>query len=81
VKLTSYSNLDAIDKDSNLHQDYFETHFHFIQKIGGGAFADVFKVQSRDDDQFYAVKKSRNPVIGVKDRYYYRHTCKLASYS
>lgn len=40
-------------------QTYFEQCFDIIEKIGEGSFGEVFKVQSKEDGCFYAVKKSK----------------------
>ncbi|KAJ3210596.1 hypothetical protein HDU67_005180 [Dinochytrium kinnereticum] len=51
-----------------VHTDYFETSFRLVSRLGRGAFAEAFKVQSKADGRFYAVKKTRQNVTGVKDR-------------
>lgn len=40
-------------------QTYFEQCFDIIEKIGEGSFGEVFKVRSKEDGCFYAVKKSK----------------------
>lgn len=40
-------------------ESYYEQCFEQISKIGEGSFGEVFKVRSRDDGQFYAVKISK----------------------
>mmetsp|Transcript_38242 Transcript_38242/g.80460 ORF Transcript_38242/g.80460 Transcript_38242/m.80460 type:complete len:1393 (+) Transcript_38242:345-4523(+) len=36
--------------------------------LGSGAFADVYKVRSKKDRKFYAIKRTRRQFRGVKDR-------------
>jgi membrane-associated tyrosine/threonine-specific cdc2-inhibitory kinase len=50
------------------YPDYFEEHFIVIEKLGSGSFADAFKVQFRDDGKLYALKRTRQPYMGHKDR-------------
>ncbi|CAG2183062.1 unnamed protein product, partial [Oppiella nova] len=38
------------------------------KKIGSGSFGDVFKVKSREDGKYYAIKKSRERFKGKSDR-------------
>ncbi|KAL7454385.1 hypothetical protein ACHAWC_006027 [Mediolabrus comicus] len=42
--------------------------FDNVRVLGSGAFADVFKVKSKKDDAFYAIKRTRRQFRGVKDR-------------
>ncbi len=37
-------------------------------KIGSGSFGDVFKVKSKEDSRYYAIKKSRESFKGKSDR-------------
>ncbi len=48
--------------------DVFERRFITLETIGKGAFSTVLKVQERDGDGLYAVKKARGVFDGVKDR-------------
>ena len=48
--------------------DYFETHFHTMDKLGHGEFANAYKVYSKEDGKLYAVKKARQPYSGHRDR-------------
>jgi hypothetical protein len=50
--------------------DYFETMFELVGRVGNGAFADAFHVQSLVDLKDYAIKKTRQPFTGVKDAYF-----------
>lgn len=45
--------------DKKKNETYFEQCFETIKKIGEGSFGEVFKVRSRDDGNYYAVKKMR----------------------
>lgn len=42
--------------------------FENVGILGSGAFADVFKVKSKKDNAFYAIKRTRRQFRGVKDR-------------
>jgi serine/threonine protein kinase len=42
--------------------------FENVGILGSGAFADVFKVRSKKDQTFYAIKRTRRQFRGVKDR-------------
>ncbi len=46
----------------------FITDFEVIQKIGEGSFGEAFKVRSKIDGQFYAVKKAKEKYLGYRDR-------------
>ena len=46
----------------------FRTHFTCIDTIGEGAFSDVYRVQSKDDGEYYAVKKLKQPFVSKADR-------------
>lgn len=54
--------------DDTLSELYFEQCFEIEKKIGSGSFGDVFKVRSKDDSRFYAVKIAREPFRGETDR-------------
>ncbi|KAL7034499.1 hypothetical protein ACKWTF_007991 [Chironomus riparius] len=45
--------------DKNKNESYFEQCFDQIKRIGEGSFAEVFKVRSKEDGKFYAIKKMR----------------------
>lgn len=47
--------------------DWFESRFELVGRLGQGAFADAFYVQSLDDGLEYAIKKTKHPFIGYKD--------------
>ena len=48
-------------------QDYFETSFELLGRLGHGAFADAFQVLDLNDGIEYAIKKTRQPFTGYKD--------------
>jgi mitosis inhibitor protein kinase SWE1 len=48
--------------------DVFEKRFIVLDTVGKGAFSTVLKVQERDGDGLFAVKKARGVFDGVKDR-------------
>lgn len=45
------------NKKTNL--SYYEQRFEQISRIGEGSFGEVFKVQSKDDGKYYAVKRTK----------------------
>ncbi|XP_070492076.1 membrane-associated tyrosine- and threonine-specific cdc2-inhibitory kinase isoform X2 [Chironomus tepperi] len=45
--------------DKNKNESYFEQCFDQIKRIGEGSFAEVYKVRSKEDGQYYAIKKMR----------------------
>lgn len=45
--------------DINCKEPYYEHCFEQISKIGEGSFGEVFKVKSREDGQYYAIKISK----------------------
>lgn len=45
--------------DKNKSDSYYEQCFETIGKIGEGSFGEVYKVRSRDDGKFYAIKKMK----------------------
>ena len=47
---------------------FFQHKFDVQDKIGSGSFGDVFRVRSREDGRFYAVKKSQVAFKGRADR-------------
>lgn len=56
------SSLDFLSSsfyDKNKNDSYFEQCFETIRKLGEGSFGEVFKVRSRDDGRFYAIKKTK----------------------
>jgi len=46
----------------------FSSDFENLGKLGSGAFADVYKVRSKTDQQLYAVKRNRRHFRGKRDR-------------
>ncbi len=46
----------------------FALDFEVIGELGRGAFADVYKVRSKSDNQLYAVKRNRRQFRGKRDR-------------
>lgn len=54
--------------DENCDEPYFQQCFEVFSTLGSGFFGDVFKVRSKEDGKFYAVKKSRERFKGRSDR-------------
>ena len=54
--------------DSNSSDLYFEQCFVIEKKIGEGSFGEVMQVKSRDNNERYAVKRSREKFKGKSDR-------------
>ncbi len=46
----------------------FDSDFDNISSLGSGAFADVFRVRLKADQQYYAVKRNRRQFRGRRDR-------------
>ncbi|KAK4684784.1 mitosis inhibitor protein kinase SWE1, partial [Tremellales sp. Uapishka_1] len=53
---------------TQLEEDLYEKRFITLETLGKGAFSTVMKVQERDGEGIYAVKKARGVFDGVKDR-------------
>jgi len=45
--------------NKSTNEPYYDQCFQEINKIGEGSFGEVFKVKSKEDGQYYAVKKSK----------------------
>lgn len=45
--------------DKTKNESYFEQCFDQIVRIGEGSFGEVFRVRSKEDGKFYAIKKMR----------------------
>ena len=58
----------ASHSQSSDEEDLFEAKFITLDTLGKGAFSTVLKVQDRDGDGLFAVKKARGVFDGVKDR-------------
>ncbi|XP_065841686.1 membrane-associated tyrosine- and threonine-specific cdc2-inhibitory kinase-like [Oscarella lobularis] len=52
----------------DIQQTYFDQCFVVERKIGVGSFGEVFKVRSKEDGKYYAVKKTRQGYRGDLDR-------------
>ncbi|KAJ1985427.1 mitosis inhibitor protein kinase swe1 [Dimargaris cristalligena] len=48
--------------------DYVDSQFVILDNLGSGEFSDVFKVQDRATGCMYAIKKTKFPFSGRKDR-------------
>ncbi|UYV77116.1 PKMYT1 [Cordylochernes scorpioides] len=75
--VNSQATLQSPHYNENSPEPYFDQVFQIVCKLGAGSFGDVrmywhveevFKVKSKDDQQFYAVKKSRERYKGALDR-------------
>jgi len=54
--------------DSPADSPHFEVAFENLGRIGFGSFGEVFKVRAHIDNNVYAIKRSRRPFRGTKDR-------------
>lgn len=54
--------------DVSSRQLYFEQCFVIKEKLGAGAFGEVYKVESKEDGKIYAVKRSSQRFRGEWDR-------------
>lgn len=67
-KASNASAMMSVNSDrSEGLEDWFESQFELVGRLGSGEFADAFRVRSLQDDQDYAIKKTRNPFSGYKD--------------
>jgi serine/threonine protein kinase len=66
-----YSNQDTAANNDRLSEEEvvsFSSDFINLGILGSGAFADVYKVRSKRDQKFSAIKRTRRQFRGVKDR-------------
>ncbi|XP_013407437.1 membrane-associated tyrosine- and threonine-specific cdc2-inhibitory kinase [Lingula anatina] len=54
--------------DQGSKELFFDQCFVVCTKLGAGSFGEVFKVQSKEDGKYYAVKRSRERFRGESDR-------------
>ncbi|CAG0897692.1 unnamed protein product, partial [Darwinula stevensoni] len=54
--------------NSSSRELYFKQCFEEVKKLGEGSFGEVFKVKSREDGKYYAVKRSRQTFRNESDR-------------
>ncbi|MFH4976632.1 hypothetical protein AB6A40_003341 [Gnathostoma spinigerum] len=54
--------------DDSSPETYFEQCFEQEKKIGEGSFGEVFRVRSKDDGRWYAVKRTIEPFRNASDR-------------
>lgn len=54
--------------DETLNVSYFDQCFQQIAKIGEGSFGEVYKVRSKEDGLYYAIKRSKECFRGECDR-------------
>ena len=57
------------DNDKGERGTVFCEKFEILSTLGKGSFADVFHVVEKETRSEYAIKKTRHPFIGMKDRY------------
>lgn len=59
----------SIKSGQRNYPDYLTTNYYVnTSTLGQGEFADVLKVQSKANKEFYAVKKLRRTVQGAHER-------------
>uniref|UniRef100_A0A915BPH6 Membrane-associated tyrosine- and threonine-specific cdc2-inhibitory kinase n=3 Tax=Parascaris univalens TaxID=6257 RepID=A0A915BPH6_PARUN len=71
--ITFKSNSDPVLTKSKSYNErsgltYFEQCFEQERKIGEGSFGEVFRVKSKDDNKWYAVKRTIEPFRNSSDR-------------
>ena len=49
-------------------ENRLQNDFDIIEKLGEGTFGEAFKVISKADEKLYAVKRAKEPYLGLKDR-------------
>lgn len=54
--------------NKNDPREYFEQCFEKERKIGEGSFGEVFRVKSKNDGKYYAVKRTIEPFRNSRDR-------------
>uniref|UniRef100_A0A0N5AC12 Membrane-associated tyrosine- and threonine-specific cdc2-inhibitory kinase wee-1.3 n=1 Tax=Syphacia muris TaxID=451379 RepID=A0A0N5AC12_9BILA len=54
--------------NKNDPREYFEQCFERERKIGEGSFGEVFRVKSKNDGKYYAVKRTIEPFRNSRDR-------------
>jgi hypothetical protein len=65
----SSSAVHSIQQLEKCQPSWLERHYHLISQLGEGAFSDAWRVQERKENgQVYAVKTTKTPFIGPKDR-------------
>ena len=52
----------------DVYIDYFDVEFSIISALGRGEFSEAFSTKSRSDERVYAVKRTKHPFIGTRDR-------------
>lgn len=60
--------LDNAEYNKNDPREYFEQCFERERKIGEGSFGEVFRVKSKKDGKYYAVKRTIEPFRNSRDR-------------
>jgi serine/threonine protein kinase len=48
--------------------DYFDSHFKVEWSLGAGEFSDALAARFLVDNQLYAVKRTKVPYLGMRDR-------------
>lgn len=48
--------------------NFFEHNYTLLRSIGNGAFSDAFEVYDKPRDSVFAVKRTKHPFGGAKDR-------------
>ncbi|KAK6467841.1 membrane-associated tyrosine- and threonine-specific cdc2-inhibitory kinase-like [Huso huso] len=60
--------LSSSHYDESKGETYFQQCFQCLSKLGRGSFGEVYKVRSREDGRYYAVKRSMDRFRGDGDR-------------
>mgnify|MGYP002788413670 FL=1 len=67
----SYPKLNCKKGDCSGELDFLHSNYEVEECIGKGSFSLVYRVISKLDGRYYALKQSLNPYTGISDRYVY----------
>jgi hypothetical protein len=64
----SGSTLISLREQELQQPSWFESNYTVVRSLGQGAFSDAYEVSDHRRDGVYAVKRTKNPFGGPKDR-------------
>lgn len=65
----SGSSLLSLRQQELQQSSWFETNYTVLKSLGNGAFSDAYEVLDKQRGGVYAVKRTKNPFGGPRDRY------------